>query len=70
MAPIFAIAANVIVLAIKIESGFVISGCRAGASPAGLEERQPERLPYKQNAITCALSERRVGREREGSAAR
>src|SRR5882724_2782517 len=31
------------------------SGCRAGASPASWIKRQPERLPYKQNAFACVL---------------
>ncbi len=37
----------------------ISSGCRAGASPAGGRRRQPERLPYKQNAIATALRQNR-----------
>jgi hypothetical protein len=37
----------------------ISSGCRAGASPAGGRRRQPERLPYKQNAIAFALRDER-----------
>ena len=33
----------------------ISSGCRAGAWPAGMETRQPQRLPYKQHAIATAL---------------
>ncbi len=47
-----------------------LSGCRAGASPASCTKRQPERLPYKQNAFACVPKRRLAGREREGSAAR
>src|SRR5438876_1698155 len=58
-------------LAIRTKISFLIlSGCRAGASPASCTKRQPERLPYKQNAF-CLRSKRQLGeREREGSAAR
>ena len=48
------------VLAIMTAMCFRISsGCRAGASPAKGKTRQPERLPYKQNAIATALREKR-----------
>ena len=39
----------------------ILSGCRAGASPASCTKRQPERLPYKQNALGCALNEKGRG---------
>ena len=45
----------------RLEPRFLFSfcsGCRAGASPASWIKRQPERLPYKQNAFACVLSER------------
>ena len=48
----------------RLEPRFLFSfcsGCRAGASPASCPKRQPERLPYKQNAITCALGEKGRG---------
>ena len=58
-------------LAIMAEMCFRISsGCRAGASPASGETRQPQRLPYKQYAIATALRAGKAEREREGSAAR
>src|SRR5437762_13742110 len=45
-------------LAIRTKISFLIlSGCRAGASPASCTKRQPERLPYKQNAFACVLSD-------------
>src|SRR5882724_7309469 len=45
-------------LAIKGKiSLLILSGCRAGASPASWIKRQPERLPYKQNAFACVLSD-------------
>ena len=47
----------------------ISSGCRAGASPANGERRQPERLPYKQRAIATVVRRRKAEREREGSAA-
>jgi hypothetical protein len=34
------------------------SGCRAGASPTRYMERQPERLPYNQNAFASALRQK------------
>jgi hypothetical protein len=37
----------------------ISSGCRAGAWPASGERRQPQRLPYKQNAIATALRDER-----------
>ena len=37
----------------------ISSGCRAGASPASGETRQPQRLPYKQYAIATALRDER-----------
>ena len=47
-------------LAIMAEMCFRISsGCRAGASPASGETRQPQRLPYKQYAIATALRHER-----------
>ena len=47
-------------LAIMAEMCFRISsGCRAGASPASGETRQPQRLPYKQYAIATALRDER-----------
>ena len=47
-------------LAIMAEMCFRISsGCRAGASPASGETRQPQRLPYKQYAIATALRQER-----------
>ena len=45
-------------LAIRTKISFLIlSGCRAGASPGSCTKRQPERLPYKQNAFACVLSD-------------
>ena len=45
-------------LAIRTKVSFLIlSACRAGASPASCIKRQPERLPYKQNAFACVLSD-------------
>ncbi len=45
-------------LAIRTKISFLIlSGCRAGASPASCTKWQPERLPYKQNAFACVLSD-------------
>src|SRR5207249_9184547 len=46
------------------------SGCRAAASPASGERRQPERLPYKQHAIASVVRRRKAEREREDSAAK
>jgi len=48
----------------------ISSGCRAGASPASEERRQPERLPYKQHAIATVVRRRKAERERECSTAR
>src|SRR6266705_4634072 len=49
-------------LAIRTKISFLIlSGCRAGASPASCTKRQPKRLPYKQNAFACVLSDSRWG---------
>ena len=50
--------ASAAALAIRAKISFLISsGCRAGASPARCTKRQPERLPYKQNAFACVLSD-------------
>ena len=47
-------------VAIMAEMYFRISsGCRADASSASEERRQPERLPYKQNAVATALPDER-----------
>ena len=47
-------------VAIMAEMYFRISsGCRADASSASEERRQPERLPYKQHAIAMLLSDER-----------
>ena len=48
----------------------ISSGCRAGASPAGGRRRQPERLPYKQNAIASCSTPGKAERVREDSAAK
>jgi hypothetical protein len=37
----------------------ISSGCRADASSASEQGRQPERLPYKQHAIATALRQER-----------
>src|SRR5437588_1687285 len=53
---------NVLALAIRITIPFRISsGCRASAWPASGETRQPERLPYKQNANASRLTADRRG---------
>src|SRR5207249_10373424 len=50
--------ASAAALTIRTTNSFLISsGCRAGASPASCIKRQPERLPYKQNAFACVLSD-------------
>src|SRR5437773_10563964 len=50
--------ASAAALTIRTTNSFLISsGCRAGASPASCTKRQPERLPYKQNAFACVLSD-------------
>src|SRR5438034_10725821 len=50
--------ASAAALAIRTKISFLIlSGCRAGASPASCTKWQPERLPYKQNAFACVLSD-------------
>ena len=48
----------------------ISSGCRAGAWPAGMETRQPQRLPYKQYATANCSNRCTAEREREGSTAR
>jgi hypothetical protein len=48
----------------------ISSGCRAGASPAGGETRQPQRLPYKQHAICDCSTPQKAERVREDSAAK
>ncbi|SRR6266498_3197712 len=49
-------------LATRAKISFRISsGCRAGASPASWRKRQPERLPYKQNADVRVLRAKRRG---------
>jgi len=50
--------ASVIMLAIKTKIRFVISVCKAGASPAGWKSGKSDadwqkRLPYKQNAVVA-----------------
>ena len=47
---------NALTIRTKI-SFLILSGCRAGASPASCTKRQPERLPYKQNAFACVLND-------------
>src|SRR5437773_12246883 len=50
--------ASAAALTIRTTNSFLISsGCRAGASPASCTKWQPERVPYKQNAFACVLSD-------------